>query len=132
MTIEDYDEMYALWKTDAGIGLSEADDRKSISRYLSHNPRQSFVCRMDGKIIGTILCGNDGRRAYLYHLMVAPEHRRRGIAKELVRLALNAQKELGIERCNLFIITENTLGMEFWRKVGFYERQDITIRSKDL
>jgi ribosomal protein S18 acetylase RimI-like enzyme len=34
-----------------------------------------FVAETDGKIIGTIMAGNDGRRGHIYHLTVKPKYR---------------------------------------------------------
>jgi len=134
MAIEDYDEIYSLWENIPGIGLSRgaADSRENIKIYLSRNPEQSFVCKSGGKIVGTILCGNDGRRAYIHHTVVAPEHRRKGIAAELVRLAMDAQRKRGITKCHLFIFNDNETGKAFWRKVEFETRLDIGIMSKVL
>ena len=132
MVISDYPESYALWASASGIGMSEADNRENIARYLERNPEQSFVCLVNGQIAGTILCGNDGRRAYIHHTAVATEHRRRGIAAELVRLALDKQKEYGITKCHLFIYNENQLGKEFWGRMKFSERQEIGIMSRNL
>jgi len=132
MAIGDYDEIYALWENAPGVGLSGADARDSIESYLLRNPGQSFVCKADGYIVGTILCGNDGRRSYIHHTAVAAEHRRHGIATELVRLALDAQRECGIQKCHLFVVTENDSGKAFWREIGFDKRYDIDIMSKEL
>ncbi len=128
----DYDEILTLWRAVPGVGLSGADSRENIERYLTRNPGQSFVCLSEGKIIGTILCGSDGRRAYIHHTAVAPAHRRQGIAAELVRLALARQKDLGLDKCHLFIFSENDSGKAFWRALGFQARQDIEIMSKNL
>ena len=132
MTIGDYDEFYALWSGMSGVGLSEADERDSIAAYLSRNPGQSFICKAGGQIVGTILCGNDGRRAYIHHTAVSPEHRRHGVATELVRLAMAAQRECGIQKCHLFVISDNEQGKHFWRKTGFTDRYDIDIMSMNL
>ena len=132
MRIEDYDEIYALWKTTHGISLSEADNKESVQRYLERNPGQCLVCRFSGAIVGTILCGNDGRRAYIHHAAVAAGHRRHGVAAELVKLALNKQKELGMARCHLLVRYNNELGKAFWDSTGFFPRDDIMVMSKDL
>lgn len=131
MIIDDYDEIFALWDNMPGIGLSRADGREDIAAYLSRNQGQSFVCKCEGRIVGTILCGNDGRRAYIHHTAVAAEHRRQGIAAELVRKALAAQKGRGIQKCHLFVVSDNELGKAFWREAGFIERRDIEVMSKD-
>ena len=132
LVIDDYDEIYALWNSVPGMGLSGADSRGNIDQFLSRNPNQSFICKAAGHIVGTILCGNDGRRAYIYHTAVAPEHRRQGIASGLLRLAMSAQRECGMQKCHLFIINENELGKVFWRAAGFCDRQDVGIMSSDL
>ena len=55
LELTDYDSIYSLWKSLDGIGLSGADSRNSIAGYLERNPGMSFVCRRDGRIVGTIL-----------------------------------------------------------------------------
>ena len=132
MAIDDYGDVHALWAGMPGVGLSEADSRPRIAEYLSRNPGQSFVCEAGGRIVGTILCGNDGRRAYIYHAAVAPSHRRCGIAAELSRMAMEAQGARGIQKCHLFIFSSNEAGKAFWREAGFAERHDIGIMSMDL
>ena len=78
MTIEDYDEVYALWRKIRGFGLRSVDDsREGVARFLSRNPETSVVAREDGRIVGAILCGHDGRRGCLYHVCVDPGYRMR-------------------------------------------------------
>ena len=72
MTASDYDAAYTLWQGMPGIALSGADERNAITAFLVHNPHLCFIAEKDGTVIGTILCGNDGRRGYLYHLAVHP------------------------------------------------------------
>ena len=67
MTIEDYDEVYALWKKIRGFGIRSIDDsREGVDRFLKRNPATSVVAERDGRIVGSILCGHDGRRGCLY------------------------------------------------------------------
>ena len=71
MTIDDYDEVYALWKKIRGFGIRSIDDsREGVDRFLKRNPTTSVVAVKDGKIVGSILCGHDGRRGCLYHVCV--------------------------------------------------------------
>jgi len=88
---------------------------------------------LDGEtIVGTILCGYDGRRGFIYHLAVAREHRRRGLAAELVRLCLLRLKGEGIERCLIVVVEGNEDALQFWQRVGFRRRHDLTALSIDL
>ena len=85
MTMEDYDGVYALWTKIRGFGLRSVDDsREGIERFLRRNPATSVVAVEDGRVVGSILCGHDGRRGCLYHVCVDEEYRRRGIGKSMV------------------------------------------------
>ena len=130
--IQDYDEVYTLWQRCAGVGLSSADSRKSIASYLARNPGMSFIAR-DGKtIIGSILCGHDGRRGYIHHLAVQESHRRQGIGRCLVNHALAALQEESIQKCHLFIFHENESGIAFWQSAGWTYRYDIQVMSTQI
>ena len=67
--------------------------KKASLNFLNRNPTTCFVAVEDDKIIGTILCGHDGRRGYIYHLAVAEEYRRKGIASQLLLNACEALKK---------------------------------------
>ena len=62
MKIEDYDQLYELWKTIRGFGIRSIDDsREGTERFLKRNPTTSMVAEVGNKIVGGILCGQDGR-----------------------------------------------------------------------
>ena len=91
MSIDDYDQVYALWTKIHGFGLRSVDDsREGIERFLQRNPTTSVVAEEEGKIVGAILCGHDGRRGCLYHVCVDEEYRMRGIGKSMVVFAMEA------------------------------------------
>ena len=77
MTIDDYEKVYALWMSCAGMGLNNLDDsREGINKFLLRNPDTCFVADLENVIIGVILTGNDGKRGYIYHTAVNPKYRR--------------------------------------------------------
>ncbi len=132
MVLEDYTQTYALWKVSEGIGLSDADTPEAIGRYLHQNPGGSFVAYDGGTLVGAVLCGSDGRRGYLHHLAVAASHRGQGIGQRLVEHCMQALQRQGITRCHIFVYRDNDLGKTFWKKTGWFERQDLLIMSRDL
>jgi ribosomal protein S18 acetylase RimI-like enzyme len=131
MNIKDYDEVYELWKHSEGLGLSDADTRQAIQRYLQHNPGMSFVARVGSKLAGAVLSGTDGRRGYLHHLAVAKSFRKLGIGRELVERCISALGKAGITRCHIFVFRENKAGKVFWEQVGWFGRNDLEIMSRD-
>ena len=133
MSIGDYTNAYALWLSCPGIGLHPADDsREGIARFLDRNPKTCFVAEADGRLIGTIMAGNDGRRGYIYHTAVHPNYRGRGIGSALVQAAIQALERLGIGKASLVVLETNADGNVFWEKQGFTVRTDLTYRNKTL
>ena len=133
MKIEDYAQVYALWKSCKGMGLNNVDDSKEgIERFLKRNPTTCFVYEIDTTIVGVILAGNDGRRGTINHLAVSDNYRRQGIATKLVDTALSALQQEGITKVNLVVFSRNADGNAFWEAVGFSAREDLTYRNKAL
>ncbi len=133
MNLSDYDSVYALWLSCAGMGLNNLDDSEDgIDRFLKHNPDTCFVAENESGIIGVILAGNDGRRGYIYHTAVHPRFRKQGIATALVESVLTALKSLGINKAALVVFDRNENGNAFWEKLGFTIREDLIYRNKAI
>lgn len=126
MVMDDYDGVYALWTKIRGFGLRSVDDsREGIERFLRRNPATSVVAEEDGKIVGSILCGHDGRRGCLYHVCVDEEYRRRGIGKAMVVKAMEELKKEKINKVCLIAFTKNDIGNAFWNTIGWTKRLDL-------
>ena len=100
--------------------------------FADRNPKTCFVAEADGRLIGTIMAGNDGRRGYIYHTAVHPNYRGRGIGSALVQAAIQALERLGIGKAALVVLETNADGNVFWEKQGFTVRTDLTYRNKTL
>lgn len=126
MKIEDYDEVYALWKRIRGFGIRSIDDsREGVDRFLKRNPATSVVAVEDGRIVGSILCGHDGRRGCLYHVCVDEAYRRHGLGREMVVYAMKALQKEQINKVSLIAFTKNDIGNAFWNTMGWTERTDL-------
>ena len=127
MTKEDYQGLYALWKTIRGFGMRSIDDsREGVERFLKRNPGTSVVAvSADGEIVGGILCGHDGRRGCLYHVCVREDWRRMGIGKAMVVHCMNALKAEQINKVSLIAFTKNDIGNAFWNTIGWTRRLDL-------
>lgn len=129
--IDDYCEIYTLWSRTMGMGMSDSDSEQNIQKFLVRNKGMSFCFEEAGKIIGTILCGHDGRRGYIYHVTVDEEYRGRGIGRQLVEKSLQKLKELEINKCHLFAFSDNEIGNVFWNSTNWIKREDIFVYSKN-
>lgn len=119
----------ALWRQTAGVGLSAADEPAALAAYLARNPGSSFVLFEADVLVGTILCGHDGRRGLIHHLVIAPGQRRRGLARLLVHRSLEALRSAGIDKCHLLVFQANHAGLAFWRALGARERVELALFS---
>ncbi len=126
MEIEDYDQVFALWMTIKGFSIRSMDDsREGVERFLKRNPEISVVACMDGRVVGAILCGHDGRRGCLYHVCVHEDYRMHGIGKAMVVACMDALEKEGINKVSLIAFTQNDVGNAFWRKIGWTKREDL-------
>ena len=132
MTIADYDAVYALWNACLASARDIDDSPEAIERFLRRNPGLSVVAMEGDEITGSILCGQDGRRGYLYHVAVDAAHRRGGVGHAMVGFCLAALRAENIYRCALIAFTSNNTGNAFWEAMGFDRRGEIHFREKTL
>lgn len=138
MKIEDYDKIYTLWMSMKGFAMRSIDDsEEGVRRFLERNPHTSVVASQDGKIVGAILCGHDGRRGCLYHVCVHRDYRRKGIGTAMVVFAMEALKREKISKVSLIVFTVNDIGNAFWKKIGWTKREDLnyydfTLNEKNI
>ena len=119
MTLADHRRAYKIWKKSKGICVVAEDSRGGIALYLSRNRGLCFVATIDGRVVGTVLCGHDGRRGILRHLAIVPAFRNRGTGSALAARCLVALSKQGIRKCNLYVMRDNPSGMQFWERMGY-------------
>ena len=133
MRPEDYDAVYALWMSSPNMGFNNLDDsREGIERFLRRNPDTCLVALTGDGLAGVILAGQDGRRAYIYHMAVAEACRRQGVGTALLARCLDAIKKEGIHKVALLVFKYNKAGNAFWERQGFTVREDVAYRNREL
>lgn len=125
MTIDDHADFIAMMERTPGVVLRNADGHAATLRYLERNPGTSFVAQFENRpgIVGCAMSGHDGRRGYLQHVMVDPEHRGLGLGQALVEHCLAALREVGIEKVHLDTLADNHEAHRFWRHLGWSDRR---------
>ena len=126
MTIEDYQGVHDLWMSIKGFGIRSVDDsREGVEMFLKRNPTTSVVAIEDGKVVGSILCGHDGRRGCLYHVCVHEAYRKHGIGKSMAVACMRALQEEQINKVNIIAFKSNEVGNHFWKEEGWTFREDL-------
>mgnify|MGYP001003524819 CR=1 FL=1 len=132
MHSNDHSAATALWRSLPGMGLSGADAKAEIEKFLKKNPETCWVAEWGDSLAGTILGGSDGRRGYIYHLAVREDLQKRGIGNGLLTRCLDAFRAAGIQKCHLLVYHDNLAGIAFWEHASWKLREDVLIMSKDL
>jgi len=132
MTVDDLEGAVRLWQNTPGMGLSSADAPEKLESFLRRNPGLSFVALDEARLVGTAMCGQDGRRGFIYHVAVDGACRRRGIGRKLVESCTAGLKAEGIEKCHIMVLAGNQEGLVFWQKMGWSQRRDILLLSRGV
>ncbi len=123
--------MLELWQDTPGVGLGPGDDYTSVADFLQRNPGSCLVLKNQDAVIGTVLGGFDGRRGYIYHLVIHEDYRRQGYGKKLLQEAVQRLKAINAGKIHLFVLKSNSEVEGFYEKQGWIKRQDIEVFSLD-
>jgi len=73
-----------LWQAAGVTPPSVSDSIEGLTQLMREPAALLLVATINDQIIGSVIGGWDGWRGNIYRLAVAPEHRRKGIARQLV------------------------------------------------
>lgn len=125
ITIGDYDQLIPFWT--ANYFVSAMDNKERFQLFLEKNPHLSILAEEEGVIVGTALGSFDGRRGYLQKLVVAKDHRKKGIGKQLVEIVIDKLKALGVTYIPLAV--EKDL-VNFYQSCGFKTTTQIPMNME--
>jgi ribosomal protein S18 acetylase RimI-like enzyme len=130
---DDYTSIRELWgNIDQGVKVGRSDTREEIEKKLSRDPDLFLVAEENGKIIGSVIGGYDGRRGFLYHLAVAASHRNRGIGGMLLEEVEERLRAKGCLKCYLMVMPDNITAEDFYKKRGWHLMDYIRPYGKEL
>jgi ribosomal protein S18 acetylase RimI-like enzyme len=115
--LADGDRLRRLWH-DLGM-LSPWDDDASLEVLARRNPGLLLVAAAGDEVVGSALGAWDGRRGWIYHVAIAPGHRRRGIGRQLVARIEAGLRAVGCPKVNVIVLDDNAEGVAFWRDLGY-------------
>ena len=127
----DRSEVVALWNTVFADDPPRNAPERVIERKLATQRKLFLVAERRGRVVGTVLGGYDGFRGWVYHLAVAPEHRRAGFGRALMSEIERRLHALGCPKINLQIRAHNSGVRAFYERLGFSSEAHISM-GKDL
>src|SRR5512142_1564302 len=101
---DDYAATLALWQSAGeGMGIGAPDQPEEIEKKCQRDPDLFLVAEHAGQIVGAVIGGFDGRRGMIYHLAVALECRRQGLARRLMEEVEARLRQKGCRKAYLLV-----------------------------
>lgn len=115
---EDFAACAALWQR-CGLTAWYNDPVRDIALWQRSPNAAILVAESEGAFAGTICCGHDGHRGWLYAVAVDPDHQKRGIGSRLVREAEEWLERQGILKIELMVRETNRKVIGFYAALGY-------------
>ena len=113
------DQVVGLWERVFAYKAPRNAPGLVIDKKLAVDDGMFFVAVSEGRVVGTIMAGYDGRRGWIYLLATEPKFSRRGIGSKLLQLAESRLIPLGCVKINLQITDSSGLFEEFYESNGY-------------
>lgn len=114
-----------LWARARTLPASVPDDEPALLALLARDSEAVLVAEHAGAIVGVLIAAWDGWRGNMYRLAVAPEHRRRGIALELVRRGEERLRARGARRISAIVAEGDQAASSLWRAAGYSPDENV-------
>ena len=111
---DELDAVLRMWRAAGVTPPSVSDSIECLTRLIREPAALLLVATIDNQVIGSVIGGWDGWRGNIYRLAVAPEHRRRGIARRLVAEISSELFAKGATRLSALVEHEHQWAMDFW------------------
>jgi ribosomal protein S18 acetylase RimI-like enzyme len=129
---EDYPAIVNLWEhAGPGVHLGFSDAFEELAKKVQRDADLFLVAEADGRLIGSVIGGFDGRRGMIYHLAVAHEYRQQGIGAALMAEVENRLKAKGCRKSYLLVVAGNEAVVQFYEKRG-WQVMDVSILGKEF
>jgi ribosomal protein S18 acetylase RimI-like enzyme len=129
--IEDYPLVHELWKA-AGLILRPGDELEDVKLKLQRDADLFLVAEQDDEIVGSAMGGWDGRRGWIYHLAIKPEHQRKRIGANLVRELEKRLVAKGAKKVNAQVYRWNEKSSDFFKAIGYEAQPDLIMIGRQL
>jgi len=123
----DFEGIMGVWVS-TGMGRPErGDNARTIERSLAMGGCMLIMTDDEtDKIIGTSWMTYDGRRLYLHHFGITPEHQGRGYSKSLLKESLTFVKQKGVQ-VKLEVNKTNQIALGLYKNAGFQYLGDYDV-----
>jgi len=129
----DYESVYQLWQDmERGVRVGRSDTPTELQKKLARDPDLFLLAESDGKIVGSVIGGFDGRRGLIYHLAVAAPFQGQGIGSRLMEEVESRLRAKGCLKCYLLVTDDNPEAEAYYQRHGWGQMDRIHLYGKEL
>ncbi len=114
-----------LWRQAGDVVASPTDSLEQVRVAINHSAALFLVAESKGQMVGTIIGTFDGWRGEVYRLAVAPEVRRRGVARMLVDAAEKWMAGQDCHRISAIVEKDHSWATGFWDAAGYQWHESV-------
>jgi len=123
----DYNEVVDIWEQTSMGGKFRGDDNSVILRTIESGGKLLILESLQqNQIIGTSWLTQDGRRIYMHHFAIHPNHQGKGYAKILLKATMEFAKSTGLQ-IKLEVHRNNIKALNLYKKGGFLNLGDYEV-----
>ena len=125
ITDADIDAVVALW-LDCDLTKPWNDPRADIAQARRSGSADILVARDDaGRVLATVMVGDDGHRGWLYYVAVTPKLQGSGLGRRMIAAGEDWMRARGIQKSQLIIRATNTKVRGFYETLGYVEQPRV-------
>ncbi len=114
-----------LWRQAGDVVASPTNSLEQVRVAINHSAALFLVAESKGQMVGTLIGTFDGWRGEVYRLAVAPEARRRGVARMLVDAAEKWMAGQGCHRISAIVEKDHPWATGFWDAAGYQWHESV-------
>jgi ribosomal protein S18 acetylase RimI-like enzyme len=114
----DVSAVLQLWTLARSVHATTIDHPGDVRRLVTQQPGSLLIAELESDIVGALIAAWDGWRGNMYRLAIHPDHRRRGIATQLVEAGEQHLRTLGARRITA-LVGHDATATAFWTAAGY-------------
>lgn len=115
----DIDQVVRLWR-DCDLTRPWNDPRADIARARKSGSAEILVAAdKAGRILASVMVGDDGHRGWLYYVAVSPEAQGAGLGRRMIAAGERWMAKRGIQKSQLIVRATNARVRGFYESLGY-------------
>lgn len=125
---DDVEQVIALWRA-AGVARPWNDPETDIAFARRDSHSTVLVAVLDGRVVATVMVGEDGHRGWVYYVAADPAHQGKGLGRSIMAAAERWLAERGVWKLNLLVRGDNTRVKQFYEHLGYTDTQSTCLQK---